>query len=181
MLADYSCVDEDGGSGLASCEGTVPNGAAVDTGSVGAKQFTVDAADAAGNTSAASVGYRVVYDFEGFLWPVRNRPHVNRWRAGLPVPIRFELGGDQGRDVIEDGWPQVAEVECGAGEEPVAGEPAGHPRWFRELVFRHRRDRYVLLWKTERDWAGSCRQFMLKLDDGTVKRAEFEFTRRWHH
>ena len=181
VLANYTCVDEDGGSGLASCEGTAPNGAALDTGSVGAKQFTVDAADAAGNTSAASVGYRVVYDFEGFLWPVRNRPHVNRWRAGLPVPIRFELGGDQGRDVIADGWPQVAEDECGAGEEPVAGEPAGHPRWFRELVFRHRRDRYVLLWKTERGWAGSCRQFMLKLDDGTVKRAEFEFTRRWHH
>ncbi len=181
VLADYSCVDEAGGSGLASCKGTVPNGKAVDTGSVGAKQFTVDAADAAGNTSAASAGYQVVYDFEGFLWPVRNPPHVNRWRAGVPVPIRFELGGDQGRDVIEDGWPQVAEVECGAGEEPVAGKPAAHPRWFRELVFRHRRDRYVMVWKTERDWAGSCRQFMLKLDDGTVKRAEFDFTRRWHH
>lgn len=177
--AGYSCADEPGGSGLASCSGTVAAGAAFDTGSVGEKEFRVDATDSAGNASVARSVYRVVYDFEGFLWPVRNRPHANRWRAGVPVPIRFELGGDQGLDVVEDGWPQVAEVECGSGTEPAGGESARHPRWFRELAFRRRKARYVFLWRTERDWAGTCRQFMLKLGDGTVKRADFEFVRRW--
>jgi hypothetical protein len=121
--------------------------------------------------------YRVVYDFEGFLWPVRNRPRTNRWPAGVPVPIRFELGHDQGLDVVEEG---LAQVECGSGAEPSSGEPARHPRWFRELVFRRRSARYVFLWRTERAWAGSCRQFMLRLKDGTVKRADFEFVARRH-
>ena len=48
VAADYSCSDEPGGSGLASCLGTVADGAAVDTSSVGEKAFRVDAADAAG-------------------------------------------------------------------------------------------------------------------------------------
>jgi hypothetical protein len=178
VVADFSCQDEPFGSGLASCLGTVADGAAIDTGSVGEKTFRVDAADAAGNTAVARSVYRVVYDFEGFLWPVRNRPHVNRWLAGVPVPIRFELNGNQGLDMIEDGWPQVARIQCGSDTEPAGGEPGRHPRWFRELAYRKRKARYLFLWGTERDWAGSCRQFMLKLDDGTVKRADFAFLGR---
>ena len=46
---------------------------------------------------------RVVYDFEGFLWPVQGPPRVNRWIAGVPVPIRFELGGDVAHAVAGDG------------------------------------------------------------------------------
>jgi hypothetical protein len=178
VAADYGCADEAGGSGLVACAGTVPDGDPVDTGSVGDKTFTVEAADGAGNAARARSAYRVVYDFGGFLWPVRNRPRVNRWRAGQTVPIRFELGGDQGMDVLEEGWPRVAEVECGSDAEPQTGEPARHPRWFKELSYRKRKGRYMLLWKTERSWSGSCRQFMLKLEDGTVKRADFDFTRR---
>lgn len=177
--ADYSCADEPGGAGLASCAGTLADGAVVDTSTVGERAFRVDAADAAGNATVARSVYRVVYDFEGFLRPVRNRPHTNRRLAGLPVPIRFELGGDHGLDVVEEGWPRVAQIECGSGDEPADGEPAGHPRWFRELAFRRRKERYVFMWRTERDWAGTCRQFMLKLDDGTVKRADFRFVGRW--
>jgi hypothetical protein len=174
VRADYSCADE-GGSGLVACAGPVPSGAFLDTGAVGPRVFTVTAADGAGNTATATAGYRVVYDFEAFLWPVRNRPRVNTWRAGTRVPIRFELGGNQGLDVIEDGWPQVAQVGCDFTAEPEAGEAARHPRWFRELVYRKSRKRYVMVWQTERRWAGTCRQFMLKLKDGTVRRADFRF------
>jgi hypothetical protein len=178
VRADYACADEPGGSGLASCAGPLADGEFLDTGSVGPREFTVSASDAAGNTAAATARYRVVYDVEAFLWPVRNRPRVNTWRAGKPVPIRFELGGNQGLDVIEDGWPQVAVVGCDFAAEPESGEPARHPRWFRELVYRKHKKRYVFLWKTERRWAGSCRQFMLKLRDGTVRRADFKFEGR---
>jgi hypothetical protein len=181
VRADYACADEEGGSGLASCAGPVADGGLVDTGSVGRHEFTVAASDHAGNGATATSRFRVVYDFDAFLWPVRNRPRVNTWLAGVPVPIRFELGGNQGLDVIEDGWPQVAVVGCDFAAEPERGEPAKHPRWFRELVYRKRKKRYVFLWRTERDWAGSCRQFMLKLKDGTVRRADFRFVRRGHH
>jgi hypothetical protein len=180
VRADYACADT-GGSGLASCTGPVPDGAYLDTGSVGARDFTVAAADGAGNTAAATARYRVIYDFEAFLWPVRNRPRVNTVVAGRSVPIRFELGGNQGLDVIEDGWPQVAVVGCDFSAEPEAGEPARHPRWFRELVYRKSKRRYAMVWQTDRRWAGSCRQFMLKLKDGTVRRADFKFVRGHRH
>ena len=60
VLADYACADEPNGSGLDSCEGSVANGAAVDTGSLGQKTFTVNASDHAGNTESKSVSYTVV-------------------------------------------------------------------------------------------------------------------------
>ena len=60
VVADYSCADEAGGSGVASCVGTVANGAAVDTSSVGEKTFTVEATDNAGNPTSKSVKYTVV-------------------------------------------------------------------------------------------------------------------------
>jgi hypothetical protein len=168
VRADYACADE---TELVSCAGPVRAGALVDTRSVGPHEFTVTATDVAGNTATATARFSVIYDFDGFLWPVRNRPRVNTWPAGVPVPIRFELEGDRGLDVIEDGWPQVAEVGCDFGDEPEGGEPARH----RKLVFRRRKAHYLLLWKTEREWAGSCRQLMLKLKDGTVRRADFRF------
>ncbi len=37
LIADFSCADEDGGSGLATCAGDAADGAAVDTSSVGLK------------------------------------------------------------------------------------------------------------------------------------------------
>jgi hypothetical protein len=36
---------------------------------------------------------------------------------------------------------------------------------------------YVYLWKTDRAWANTCRQLIVKLTDGSVHRANFQFTR----
>ena len=58
--ADYVCADESGGSGLATCDGTVANGAAIDTSTLGSHSFTVDATDNAGNPNSATVSYTVV-------------------------------------------------------------------------------------------------------------------------
>ena len=59
VLADYSCADDANGTGIASCEGTVPDGAPIDTGSPGAKRFEVVATDNAGNSSIRAVTYTV--------------------------------------------------------------------------------------------------------------------------
>ncbi len=58
--ADYACSDEVGGSGLATCEGTVPDGAAVPTADIGDHEFTVDATDNAGNASSLARTYTVL-------------------------------------------------------------------------------------------------------------------------
>jgi Ca2+-binding RTX toxin-like protein len=56
--ANYSCADEAGGSGLASCAGPA-NGSAIDTSSTGTKDFTVTATDIAGNTTSITHSYTV--------------------------------------------------------------------------------------------------------------------------
>ena len=59
VIAEYACADEAGGSGLDTCVGTVADGAAIDTATLGAKTFSVTATDEAGNDRTVSVGYTV--------------------------------------------------------------------------------------------------------------------------
>ncbi|MDP9438030.1 MAG: MBG domain-containing protein [Actinomycetota bacterium] len=59
VKASYTCEDEAGGSGLKSCAGPVANGAAIDTNSVGAKTFTVNAEDNNGNKASTTHNYEV--------------------------------------------------------------------------------------------------------------------------
>jgi hypothetical protein len=35
-----------------------------------------------------------------------------------------------------------------------------------------------MLWKTDKKWAGTCRDLVLKLDDGSVHTARFEFAKK---
>jgi hypothetical protein len=173
VLAAYGCQDQPGGSGVATCQGSVPNGAAIDTSRLGTHSFEVRAADGAGNAASRTVSYSVVYDFDGFLRPVSNPPAVNRWKAGVPVPIRFSLDGFRGPNPEAPGFPRS--TRCGGGDTEQAARSSK-----RRPVFRYERgtDRYVMLWKTQRRWAGSCREFELKLDDGSVHTARFQFTKK---
>jgi hypothetical protein len=179
VLADYSCADEANGSGVATCQGSVADGAALDTSRVGVKTFEVSTTDNAGNRGTTSVTYSVVYDFEGFLWPLENLPSVNRWKAGKPVPVRFSLGSYRGPAPVAGGYPKVDPVACGTGAQPAGGEKA-RGSWKKVAVGQSKRGRgaYMFVWKTEKKWAGGCRQLVLKLDDGSMHRVEFQFVRR---
>jgi endonuclease G, mitochondrial len=57
VTAAYAC--NDAGAGVATCAGTVANGAAMDTSSLGARSFVVTATDAVGNSSSTTVSYTV--------------------------------------------------------------------------------------------------------------------------
>ena len=60
VTADYGCADEAGGSGLASCIGTVADGAPLATSTLGASRpFSVTATDVAGNTRTVERTYAV--------------------------------------------------------------------------------------------------------------------------
>jgi len=60
--ASYSCADN---VGVASCIGTVANGAALDTSTAGQRTFTVTARDDAGNQTVENRTYNVVLDTGG--------------------------------------------------------------------------------------------------------------------
>jgi hypothetical protein len=59
VSVSYGCTD--GGSGVASCTGSVPNGGNLDTSTVGLHSFTVNAVDNVGNKSTLTVAYFVSY------------------------------------------------------------------------------------------------------------------------
>ncbi|HEY6762668.1 MAG TPA: hypothetical protein VI318_24415 [Baekduia sp.] len=59
VRAAYGCTDPGGTDTIASCDGTVPAGAAIDTSTPGAHSFTVDTADTSGNAATKTVSYWV--------------------------------------------------------------------------------------------------------------------------
>jgi hypothetical protein len=172
--AAYSCADQPGGSGVATCEGTVANGAPIDTESFGTHSFEVRATDGAGNPASKTVTYSVAYDFDGFFWPVRNLPNVTRWKAGVPVPVRFSLNGFKGARPEADGYPRS--MRCAGGDVEAARASASKKK--PAFEYDKRSDKYVMLWKTDKQWAGGCRDFVLKLDDGSMHTARFEFLKK---
>ena len=177
VLADYSCVDEPNGSGLASCQGSVADGAALDTSAVGAKTFEVSATDNAGNRATRSVAYSVVYDFDGFLWPLENLPQVNRWKAGRPVPVRFSLGSATG---VPRRWRPATQASSAVAWSRSRAEPSGRAGCGRaegSPAPSAAAGPIRFLWRTEQRWAGSCRQLVLKLDDDTMHRVAVQFVK----
>jgi hypothetical protein len=36
-------------------------------------------------------------------------------------------------------------------------------------------DQYTYVWKTKKDWGGTCHRLVVKLNDGSAHRAYFEF------
>ncbi len=60
VKANFRCDDGAYGSGVATCDGTLANGAALDTSSVGSHTFTVNTTDVAGNSASRTVTYDVV-------------------------------------------------------------------------------------------------------------------------
>jgi hypothetical protein len=147
----------------------------LDTASVGEKKtVTPVARDNVGHTAIASCTYWVVYDFGGFFSPVDNLPTLNQLSAGRAVPVKFSLGGNFGLNVVAVGYPRSEPISCDAGaivdgvEETVTAGTSS-------LAYDASSGQYRYVWKTEQAWAGTCRQLVLKLADGTYRRANFTF------
>ena len=56
----FSCADEAGGSGIASCVGSTPSGSNLPTGTAGMQVLTITATDNVGNVFVKTVNYRVL-------------------------------------------------------------------------------------------------------------------------
>lgn len=91
IAAAYTCSD--GGSGVASCTGTPPVGAAIDTATVGVKTFSVSASDHAGNSVVSDVSYQVTY---GTLALYDQAKAV---KSGATIPLKVRLTNAAGADV----------------------------------------------------------------------------------
>jgi hypothetical protein len=102
VAAAYTCVDELGGSGTASCQGNVPVGAALDTGTVGTKTFSVTGSDNAGNSSTKTADYTVGYRICALFDQTRS------YRIGSTIPVKLQICDATGANVSAQGRTVVA-------------------------------------------------------------------------
>jgi hypothetical protein len=171
LKADYACVDA--GSGATRCAGTVANGEAVPMGTVGMRTFHVDAADAAGHTTAFDQPYQVIWPFRGFFSPIANQPVVNQVNSGQAVPVKFGLGGNRGLSIFAAGFPKSEQINCNSND-PLGGLVATTTAGSSSLSYDAGTDQYNYVWKTDKAWANSCRKLTLRLVDGTDHTATFK-------
>ena len=170
--AAYSCSD--GGSGIAAggCRGTVAVGAPIDA-TAGTKTFTVTATDNVGRTSTASVTY-TVWQFTGFLNPVNNPPTLNVANPGSAIPVKFQLGGNRGLNFLASGYPASQKVSCNA-DAPLDLIEQTVTAGASSLQYDAGANMYTYVWKTDKSWSGTCRDFTLKLPSGSSRVARFKF------
>lgn len=116
------------------------------------------------------------WPFRGFLEPVNNDGVTNVAKAGSAVPIKFSVGGDRGPAILAEGSPSSSAVACTANNvqdlvEQTVTAGSG------SLAYDPGTDTYTYVWKTQKAWAGTCRQFTLELNDGSSHTALFDFRR----
>jgi Bacterial Ig domain/WD40-like Beta Propeller Repeat len=137
------------------------------------------------HVSAWNFAMRDPYRFTGFFQPVDNQDASGRYilnvaRAGTVIPVRFRLDGGDGLAALAydsaGRYPRSVEFECDPtlsldAIEETAGVHAS------DISYNPSTRQYTYFWKTSSSWAGTCRQLVVKLIDGSSHRADFQFTR----
>ncbi len=142
----------------------------------GAHLFEVRAIDGQRQADAtpASHGWTsAVYPFTGFVEPVKNAPVLNVVQAGQTVSVKFSLGENRGMTIFDQGSPSWQLINC-VTKAPIDRKEtvaAG------SLQYDARLKQYVYTWRTDKTWAASCRQLIIRLADGTTQPANFKITK----
>jgi hypothetical protein len=119
----------------------------------------------------------VWYDWEGFLATYENPPVLNETKSRNVQTFWFRLGGDRGLDVLK-GTPASRQIDCATKEPIGAFSPAEPPSWG-GLSYQAYTERYSYPWKPPRDndYAGTCREFVLTLSNGSSHSVWLEFVK----
>ncbi len=141
---------------------------------VGTTTVTMTATDQSGNTSSCSFSVSVRYLFAGFFSPISNLPILNTVKAGSAIPIKFSLSGNKGLNIFAADSPASGVVGCNSNDPAVDLTEIDAPG-ASGLTYNAGSDQYHYNWKTQKAWEGTCRQLVVKLNDGTEHRANFKF------
>jgi hypothetical protein len=135
-------------------------------------EFT--SSDANYTSASKTVEVSVGNQFKGFQHPVKNPPVINDVRGGWTIPISFSIE-QQGVRVAQEsptslttGCPASAPSKRMERDEDSSGRSG----------LRSRGSRYTYYWKTDPNWAGTCRKLVLTLTDGTSHEALFRFSKK---
>jgi hypothetical protein len=116
------------------------------------------------------------FPFQGFFAPVENPPIVNTVKAGQAIPVKFSLGDDRGLAIFAADSLISQSVSC-AGfsgsdliEETVSTVVSS-------LQYDLKTNIYIYVWKTDKNWANTCRILRFTLTDDSVHEAFFQFVK----
>ncbi|HKO59785.1 MAG TPA: PxKF domain-containing protein [Pyrinomonadaceae bacterium] len=160
-----------------SCSSSVTVNSSPASGSVfqlGTTTVSATADDGASHISNCSFTVTVQYNFAGFFQPVDNLPTLNVVNAGRAIPVKFSLSGDKGLGIFAPGSPSSGTIACNSSDPATILEEtvtAGGS----SLSYNPITDVYNYVWKTEASWAGTCRQLVVQLNDGSIHVANFKF------
>jgi hypothetical protein len=115
------------------------------------------------------------FKLSGFFAPV----HMDAWNkvtAGQSVPVKWQLRlADDSlvTDLAAVSATTSEPLACPAGalDSTDSSDTAASPG----LKFDPVAEQYILVWKTNKRWANTCRRFVLKLSDGSTYTANFAF------
>ena len=169
-----SSFTDPGATANDSCTGSlaVTVTGSVNTNAVGSYTLTYAATDASNNTGTATRTVNVIYNFSGFFSPVANAPVLNSVNAGRAIPVKFSLAGDQGLNIFAAGNPYTVSLNCSTNDP---GVDVSETLSAGGSSLSYSGGQYIYVWKTESSWAGTCRQLVITLNDGTVHIANFKF------
>jgi len=137
---------------------------------------TVHASADDGTTTPSTCTFKVIvqYNFAGFFQPVDNLPVFNVVQAGRAIPVKFSLSGNKGLGIFAPGSPSSGPIACNSSD-PASDLTETVTAGGSSLSYDPTTDRYIYVWKTDQSWAGTCRQLVVELNDGTIHRANFRF------
>lgn len=137
---------------------------------------TVHASADDGTTTPGTCTFKVIvqYNFVGFFSPVDNLPVFNVVQAGRAIPVKFSLSGYKGLGIFAVGSPSSGPIACNSSD-PASDLTETVTAGGSSLSYDSTTDRYIYVWKTDPSWAGTCRQLVVELNDGTIHRANFRF------
>jgi Bacterial Ig-like domain/HYR domain len=142
--------------------------------SAGTTTVNCSSTDSRGNTSNGSFTVTVNYSWSGFFRPVDNPDTVNSVKAGSAIPVKFSLAGNQGLNIFAANFPASQKITCDTSD-PVDLIEETVTAGGSSLSYDSSLDQYNYVWKTDKAWAGTCRQLTVKTADGTPHIAIFKF------
>ena len=172
MAVNYPAVTAtDACSSIVTVNSTPASGS---TFPIGTTTVHATADDDAGHTATCSFTVTVAYNFAGFFPPVDNLPALNVVQAGRAIPVKFSLSGYKGLGIFAAGSPESGLIACNSSD-PAVDLTETVNAGGSSLSYNPTTDQYNYVWKTEQSWAGTCRQLVLTLNDGSTHRANFKF------
>ncbi len=140
---------------------------------VGTHAIGITATDDDGGAGRRTVDVTVRYRTFSLLGGLVAAPGTNRWIAGLPVVVPFDLGGDVGRNVLTPGSPTRTPANC------ATWAPTGAPTAMRGLlggVTIGGRFVYTYVGETARSLRGTCQQLTFSFADGSTVVVRYRFS-----